>query len=106
MKTCPSCKGKRTTVAHLNFGYRDPRNGFRLTWCSTCKGHGEVTDDYEARRAEGRAKREARIAARESVRAYAKRVGIKPSEVYGIESPPGNDLPYPDREPEAEGSRP
>lgn len=94
MQTCPDCKGRRTLLSICG----------GVFWCFTCHGHGEVTDDYEARYQEARRIRNDRLARGETVRSEAKRLGMSAVEYSKVEHPAGNDLPYPDHAAAAEAT--
>lgn len=82
MTICPSCKGKRPSLAMVD-GYRDGKRfgEMRELACLTCNGKGSITAEHLERIAQGRRMRDDRVARGISLREEAKRLGISPAEL-------------------------
>ncbi len=84
MNLCPTCKGEKRPLAHVNPGPGRPHRWERLP-CPTCKGAGEVDDEHLARIENGRQMRAERLARLEGLNEAAKRLGMTPAELSAIE---------------------
>lgn len=93
MTTCPSCSGRRTVTAMVD-GYRDGKRfgEMRELACLTCGGKGSITTFHAEQIAEGKRRRDDRVARGMSLREEAKRLGIDPSELNDIEHGRGLNL--------------
>ena len=83
MVTCPDCKGRGTSFAHINRG--DKPHSFEEVNCLLCKGAGKMTAERYDRYLAGRLQRENRIAAGLGLREAALQRGITPSRLSAIE---------------------
>jgi hypothetical protein len=84
---CPTCNGKKKLMAFVD-GHRadgTPFGGVQDVDCFTCRGTGEVDEQYRARLAAGKAMRDERVAKDQSLREAARERGISPAELSAIE---------------------
>jgi hypothetical protein len=85
---CPSCNGAKRLFAFWDGRDKDGKatSGSGMVNCFTCDGAGEITEEHARRIAAGRARMEARIARRVTLKEEADRLGITPAELSAIES--------------------
>jgi len=82
--TCPSCRGKKTSLWHINRG-SGPHTWEHRT-CTTCTGTGIITPEHAGRITEGERRREDRKSRLLSLRQEATRLGISARELSDIEN--------------------
>ncbi len=83
---CPLCKGTKQIYGHANTGPDSSKHRWEMQPCLTCKGTGEVDDDYHNRVAAGMQMRMERLARGESLYDAAIRMGISSSELSARET--------------------
>lgn len=81
---CPSCKGQKGGMAHINRG--DDPHTFEWIDCRICGGAGRVTREHMARIQEGVKLRADRIARDLSLYEEARRLGISTVELSDMET--------------------
>jgi len=86
---CPSCNGAKGSegfvICDTRKGPYGWNSGPRWFPCTLCRGVGEITDEQEQWRLCGLAMKAARLAADRSITEEAKRRGINPSLLSGME---------------------
>jgi hypothetical protein len=80
---CPDCQGKGQVHAHVNYGPAGCK--WKRIDCFRCKATGIVPDEQAAWIAEGRKRRDERVARGVSLRDEARRLGLSPAELSSIE---------------------
>jgi DnaJ-class molecular chaperone len=85
MPTCPTCKGKRTNIAHINTGIDSQRHRWSEIPCFTCNGAGNISDEHATRITKGAEMRQARVARKESLYEAAARMGMTAARLSAIE---------------------
>lgn len=86
---CPMCKGERSLMAHVNYGFNPETGGCdgeeKAVICITCDGSGQITEAHAQRIERGKQLRAERIERGETLMAAATQMGLKPSELSAIE---------------------
>lgn len=95
LHTCPICAGKKGSECHHNTGPDSSEHYWGWSECMICKGAGEVDSDTIKNIEVGKMLRAARIAAGLSFIDAAKKYGVSPATISGIESrgKPHTDAP-------------
>lgn len=84
--TCPRCKGKKWIgPVHINRGDQ-PHEWRERVDCDLCKAAGRITEDQREAIELGKRLRQKRVDREESLMEGAKRLGLKPSELSGLET--------------------
>lgn len=84
--TCPACVGKKGSVCHHNTGIDSSKHFWAWSDCFVCKGTGEVDSEIVENIAIGKKLRTARIASGLSLMDAARKYGVSPVTISGIEN--------------------
>lgn len=82
---CPTCKGEKRSLAHLNTGLDSSKHRWEVIDCMTCQGTGQITPEHAKRIEEGKALRAKRLKSGELLYEAAARMGITPAQLSAME---------------------